>query len=132
MIAPAADARAAHEYGLARRDGSDQSRDELRRIAAIAVEKYDDACVLTEDRKPRLNGAPIAAPPFDDDQRACRGGTLRRSISGGSVYDNDFGDPLRQRGGGRTQGQPHRLHRSPQLAQVAGGRSDKSAARNAR
>src|SRR5215469_6053184 len=157
----AACTRADHEVVCAAEDRAEQQRRELRPVAAIAVEEYDDVAV-TRRPGPRCAGPAIAALPLNEDARARVAGALCGAILAAAVYGDDLidyiardgadylcdrlfrvecrdhhCDPRTARGRVRSSARSFRRHhqrlqRSPQRAQAGGGWSLSSARRNSR
>jgi len=155
-------ARAENEDGLPRGDRRDQVGDEFGRIAAVAIEKDENVGVLSYGGNARLDGAPVTASRLDNDTGTGRGCLANRAVPRAAVHDNDLAHVLRQHGAhDRCNGRflveawndrrhdglavdvrprrialarnvAHRLQRSPQLAQAAGGSSDSRALRKSR
>ncbi len=140
-------------------DGCHQFRDELRRIAAVPVKKDDNFGVRAQGGNSGLDSTPVTASCLDNYTGTGRGCPLDRPVPRAAVYQNDLAHALRKHGahdrcncrflveawndcrhdglamGGRialARGVAHRLQRSPQLAQAAGGLSDNRALRNSR
>ena len=96
-------ARAQDEHGLAGDDWRHESRDEFRRIAAVAVEKQENVGVVADGGDASLDGATIAAPRLNDYTGARGFRPLSGAIARGTVDNDDFAYTLRQhRGDNRT------------------------------
>ncbi len=157
-LAPAAGARADDEFVFAPRDRRDEIGHQLRAVAAVAVEKYDDVAIAGRLDAGMASPA-ITAPALADDAGPGRARPLDRAVGAAAVGNYDFvGAPQRDcRQDGRdgflfVEGRDHhcdprpgcwslgrrslwrcrpghRLQRRPQPAQAGGGLSLSSAAR---
>ena len=157
-----ANARTKDENGFARHDRRHQIGDEFRGIAAVAVEKEEDVCVIAHSGDACLDRATVAASRLDDDTSSGRFCPLGRTVPRAPVDNDDFAHILLQHSGHDladrrflvearndrgNDGQAalrwplsidlvgrlvHRLQRRPQLAQLLGGFSESSAARKSR
>ena len=150
-LAGTAGARSDDEIGPSLGDRRDQFGDQLRAIAAVAVEEDDDVAIPG-----RLGAGPagpaVAAAAFADDPRPGGAGPLDGAVGAGAVGDDDVIDAARRDRGNDPgdrcfliEGRDHhghklatcgghgaqRLQRKPQPAQAAGGWSLNSALRKA-
>src|SRR5262249_37545700 len=159
-LARAANARTEDEDGLPGYNRRYQIRDELRWIAAIAIEEHQNLGVIARGGNARLDGATVAAARLDDHASPGSLCPLSRAVARAAVDDDDLVHLLRQHRGHdladrrflvearndcRNDGArrrslatdlvghlAHRLQRRPQLAQHSGGLSDNRAARKSR
>ncbi len=159
-LAPAANPRSDDEISFTGANGLCQPWNELRAIAAIAIQEDDDLALFVQRGDARQTGAAIASPRLDDHPGPGLPRPLGRAVGAAVVDDQYFvgdgpwnraddiadrlflvegGNDDRNLGYRAASAVPvaegigslaYRLHLRPQLAQALGGWGDSSAWRN--